>query len=489
MFISLWTVPIILRALGQSDYGLYTLVAGVVAMLAFLNDSMTVVVQRFMSVTMGENNIKKLNNVFNASIRIHLFLGLIIIILFELCSLFLFSNFLNISPDRIYAAKIIFQFMIVTTFFTVIAVPFDAVLNAYENMVTFSVVSICESIGRLLLAFFIIYTTKDKLIVYGLGMAIIACLGILVRYIIVKFKYKILQVNLFSKVPSDLYREMLAYAGWNTLGSIAMLGKNQGIAIIFNLFEGTVINASYGIANQINALLSSFASNIQKAISPQLMKSEGANNHNTMFLLSFSLVKISTIIYSLMAIPLVVEMHYVLKIWLGDNVPLYAVSFCQLTILVQLFFQLSSGVALTIDAVGKIKIYRIVLSSVLILNLPLAYIALRLGFQPQAVFISMFIIEGGCLFVRLFFAKQNVSFPVINYLKQCLVPLMVCICISFFACYFISIVFQPCFLRFIINILISTIILACISYKIVLSNKEQIIFGSFITRLVYKFKK
>ena len=490
MFLSLWTVPIILRALGQSDYGIYNLVAGIIAMLAFLNDSMTVVVQRYMSVTMGGGDRSILNQVYNASIRIHIFLGIIIVLLLEISAIFLFTDFLNIPSDRIYAARCIFQFMIVSTFLTIVAVPFDAALNAYENMVTFSIVSIFESIGKLLLAFFILYNyTDDRLVIYGLGIACISCLGVIARYIVVKTKYSELSVCWALKIPNKLYKDMFQYAGWNTFGSIAMLGKNQGIAVIFNVFMGTIINAAYGIANQINGLLSSFTSNIQKAISPQLMKSEGANNHEGMFTLSFSLVKISTTIYSLMAIPLVVEMDQILKLWLGNNVPDHTVAFCQLTIVCQLLFQLSSGVALTIDAVGKIKVYRLVLSAVLILNLPVAYMVLKCGFRPEMVIVSILIIEILCLYVRLYFAKKIAFFPVRDYIKQCLFPMTIIILGALGICFIFTLIIERSFWRIILTSVISSLMLVLLTYYFVLSNKERDVLLSLKNSLKNKFIK
>lgn len=473
MLLSLWTVPIILRALGQSDYGLYSLIAGVVAMLTFLNDSMTLVVQRYMSVTMGTGDIKKLNQVYNASIRIHVFLGIIIVIAFEVISLFLFSNFLNIPEDRIFAAKVIFQLMIVSTFFTVIAVPFDAVLNAYENMVTFSLVSICEAFCRLSLAFILLYTNVDKLILYGIGLMCISCLGVISRYVVVKRKYRDITYTISSKPPKTLYREMCVYAGWNTFGSVAMLGKNQGIAIVFNLFNGTVINAAYGIANQINGFLSSFTSNIQKAISPQLMKSEGAKNHDMMITLTLTLVKISTIIYSFMAIPLVIEMDQIIRLWLGSNIPEYTVGFCQLTLIVQLISQLSSGVALTIDAVGRIKDYRVLLSAVLILNIPLAYVVLKIGLRPQVVFLSMIIVEFLCMMVRIYFAQKNAGFPVRRYIKECLAPLLLCISFSFIIDYIFVINFNDGIIRLLSIVCVTIFSITVLSYSFVLSPKEK----------------
>ena len=189
-----------------------------------------------------------------------------------------------------------------------------------------------------------------------------------------------------------------------------------------------------------------------------------------------------------MAVPLVTEMDFILKLWLGNNVPLQSVLFCKLILLVQLIFQLSSGVALTIDAVGKIKEYRLVLSSVLILNLPLSYIFLKLNFPPYVVFIVMISVEVLCLLVRLFYAKKMVLFPIIDYFRYCLFPLIISVCICFSTCYLLTAFLHSGFLRLVINGLLSTFVLLYCSYNLVLSKKEKIVLKSFLVTFVNKFR-
>lgn len=482
MIISLWTVPLVLRALGQADYGLYNLVAGVVSMLAFLNGSMTVVVQRYMSVTMGTNNTNKLNDVYNVGIRIHLVLGIIVIVLLEACCPFLFNGFLNIEETRIGAAIIVFHFMVLNTFFSIIAVPFDSALNAYENMLVFSIISVVESTFKLLLAYSLFRVSNDRLIVYCLGLVVLSVLGIIVRLIYVNVTYKDLRIRLNYKLPKDLYKEMLSYAGWNTFGSIAMIGKNQGIAIVLNLFRGTVINASYGVANQINGIMSSFTASIQKAVAPQLMKNEGAHKRDSVIEMSFTLIKAATVIFALMAIPCVLEMKQILTLWLHGVIPPYTVEFCQLVILMQLVFQMSSGVALAIDAVGKIKVYRIVLSSVLLLNIPVAFVLLKIGLEPYYVVASMILIEFVCLGVRVYFANKTASYPIARYFRFCFIPLIITLLSAFIVGLFVTLFISPSVWRIIMTVSACSLITLLSSYFLVLSDKEKTILNSFLMR-------
>ena len=279
---------------------------------------------------------------------------------------------------------------------------------------------------------------------------------------------------------------MLSYAGWNTFGSLAMIGKNQGIAVVLNLFKGTAINASYGIANQINGILSSFSTSIQKAIAPQLMQREGASDRSGMVEMSFSLIKLATIIFSFMAIPLILEMEQVLSLWLHNNIPPYSVLFCQLILVFQFTFQLSSGLALAIDAVGNIKVYRIVLSSVLILNIPLAYCTLKMGYPPYAVLITMIIIEVVCLFVRLFFAHKLAAFPIKSYFTTCMIPIAITATISFYSGYFLKMLLSPSFFRIILLTLSTMLISSIGSFILVLNHKEKNVVYSFVRSIIMR---
>lgn len=483
MVISLLTVPMVIQALGQSDYGLYNLVAGVIAMLAFLNASMTVVTQRYMSVTLGSGDFPKLNAIYNAGLRIHIILGLFIVLILEVLAPFLFGGLFNIPSDRVRAAEMVYQFMVVSTFFSIISVPFDAVLNAYENMLAFSLISIGESLLKLLLAILLLHIGLDRLIVYGFGIAIISVCATFIRAFIVCKKYKDIRINFRLKIEKVLFNKMLSYAGWNTFGSFANVVKNQGIAVLLNRFEGTVINAAYGVANQINGVVSSFTATIQKAVSPQLMQREGANQRSAMFEMSFSLVKIATIIFALMAIPLIIEMDQVLRIWLHHNVPNYTTIFCQLILLAQLLFQLSSGVALTIDAVGKIGPYRLVMSIVILSSIPLSMLLLKKGYSPSYVLLTMVFVEIGCLIVRLYFAHKTGDFPVTVYLKKCLLPLIAIIVISFAGGFLINTVMAHSIMRLVLVLIISDGILLLGSYYGVLNQKEKGIIISFVKGL------
>lgn len=419
--VSLCSVPLVMRALGVSDYGLYSLIAGVIVMLSFLNSSMTVSTQRYMSVSMGKGDDKSVKQIFNVSIVLHLVIGFAILFLLEIGSVFLFNGFLNIDSSRIEAAKFIYQFLVISTLFSILSVPFDAIINAHENMLAFSILEIIESVSKLIIAFFLVDIHSDKLMFYGASLAIIAVAVMLLKWLFCIKKYPICKLELRELFDFNLFKEMFSFAGWNTFGAVAMLGRNQGMAIILNVFFGTVLNASYGVANQINGVLSNFSSIMQKSINPQLMISEGGNNRERMLNMTFISSKFSFFLLSIFAIPLIIEMPYVLKIWLKE-VPQYTVWFSRLMLILSLLCQYSVGIMSAIQSAGKIKTYQITMGSLLILNLPVSYLFLSNGFPSYSVLICGIIIEIISLVTRMFFAKTLLGFRIDNFIKEVIAP-------------------------------------------------------------------
>lgn len=430
MLISLWTIPIVLRALGASDYGLYNLIAGVVSMLSFINGAMTVSTQRYLSVTLGTHDTNDFNKVYNVSIILHITIGIAIIILFEIAGIFLFNGFLNYPAERHHVALWLYQLLIVGIFFTIISVPYDSVLNAYENMLTFSIISILEALLRLGLAFSLFIVPFDLLWWYGCGISIIAIIIYAMKQIYVQLRYKDLQINFARFFNYELYRKMFGFAGWNTFGALAGVGRIQGIALILNVFFGTIINAAYGIANQVNGVLNYFSATIQKSINPQLMLSEGQKDRQRMIKISYYSSKYSSLLISMLAIPLIIEAPYILRIWLGE-VPAYTVVFVRLVLIMSIINQFSAGIMSALQAVGDIKVYQLCVGTIILLNLPIAYFALKWGYQPYVVLISAIIIDIIALCVRLIIIHRQIpEFKAHKFIADLIAPIMLIIAVN-----------------------------------------------------------
>lgn len=472
MAISLWTVPIVLRALGVEEYGLFNLLAGVIAMLSFLNASMTISTQRYLSIAKGEKNEEKFNSVFNASIFIHILIGFIVATLFEICAPFLFDGLLNIAPEKRTLASEVYQILIVNMFFIIVTVPYNAVLNAHENMLPFSIISIIDAIIKIGLAYFILYIENNRLIVYSFGMMGVTFFTLVTTALYTHLRYPSLRFKPRQYRDKDLFYQMLSFCGWNTFGGFAMACRNQGIAIVLNLFYGTFVNAAYGIANQINGVLSYFSATIQKSINPQLMMSAGEQNNEKRVALTYSLSKYSTLILAVVAIPLIIEMPTVLQLWLKD-VPENTIIFTRLILLLSILYQLSSGLMSAIQATGKIRNYQVIVSSIIILNIPISYGVLALHADAYSAFIILIVMELVCLVYRIWSAKKIAHIPVRNFCKQIILPLAIVLGTTYVLLYCFTIYVEASILRVVATSALSVLITACGTWLGALNQSEK----------------
>ena len=485
MAISLISVPMILHALGQSDYGLYNLISGVIVMLAFLNASMTISTQRYLSVAIGEGSIEKLNRIYTSSLLLHFLLGLIIVIIFEVCYFVAFDSIFNIEESRIPAAKTIYQFLVVSMFFTIMSVPFSAVMNAKENMLAFSIIDIIDSLLKLGVAYFLGKYGGDRLVFYGFAIALISIMNTIIYRLYVNFKYKEFKFSIKKYADKETFKGMFGFAGWNTLGAMAMIGRNQGIAVIFNVFFGTIANAAYAIANQINGVLNNFSATFQKALNPQLMQSEGMNNHKRLVYISMLSSRISVLVLALFAIPLIIEMPYVLKIWLKDF-PENAMQMSRLVLILSVVYQYSMGLMSAIQAVGDIKRYFIVMSSIILLNLPICYIILRLGLPSYSCIFVFIILELISFVARLKMANKLVGIEIREFLKTVVMSTLVCISLGLIASLIPHFIMAESFLRVVIVSLVYAVvyIYSAWIYALDASTKNSII--KIISKIIRK---
>lgn len=471
VFISLYSTRLVLDALGVSDFGVFNLVGGIVALFSFINAAMSTATQRFLSFYLGAKEIKKLKAVFHTSVVLHLVIGIFIVCLLEIASLYIFNGFLNIPEERLFAAKTVFQFIIISTFFTINAVPYDAVINANENMLFDSLVGILESLLRLIIAIWLINSNYDRLILYGLLIAVLTIFIRIIKWSYCNRKYLECKIKYFQKIDNKLLKEMYSFAGWNLYGALSALGKTQGLIVVLNVFMGTIVVASYSIAMQVSGQLSFFSQMMLRAINPQIMKSEGARNRTKMLGLSMNASKFGFLLVSLIGVPFIFELPSILQFWLKE-VPKYSVLFCSLVLIAVMINQLTIGLDAAIQASGNIKYYMIIVGTIKLMIVPFAYLVLYVG-KPV-----IFVVTGYVMFEfiggigRIFIAKYFLSLQISTYIKHVfgstLIPMLINI---LFVYYFVN--YFNFNYRFLVTIISSSIIFLCSIYLFGLNIDEK----------------
>ncbi|SNR49947.1 Na+-driven multidrug efflux pump [Lutibacter agarilyticus] len=472
MGITLYSTRLVLDALGTSDYGIFNLLAGIILMLSFLNSAMATSTQRYLSFYHSSGDIQKQKEIFTNSLFLHIIIGFIVVVFLEVLGFFLFNGFLNIPYDRIDSAKIIYHYMSLTVFFTIVSVPFNSVLIAHENMLWVAIVNIIETFLKLGVALLLYVVISDRLVVFGMLTASITIISFILYAVFCLKNYEECTLEGVLKPKITFLKELGSFAGWNLFGAMCGMGRNQGVALILNIFFGTIVNAAYGVANQVGTQLMFFSNTMLRALNPQIMKSEGANDRERMLRLSMIASKFGFFLLSIFAIPIIFEMESILGFWLKE-VPVNTVIFCRLILFASLANQLTIGLQSAMQASGDIKLYQAVVGSVLLLNLPIAYLLIKYGsFPSYFVLISFVFIELIACVLRLIFAKEKLGLSIKRYVnvvfRKEIIPIIGVVAVSYVLLTFFE-------MHFMYNLILSFIFYLVFIFLFGLNENERLL--------------
>ena len=284
---------------------------------------------------------------------------------------------------------------------------------AHEKMSAFAWMVIFDVVVKLILVALLLYVPFDKLILFSAFMFVVSIINIAIARIYCHIKFEECSFTLGYDKP--LYKEMASYTGWNTVGAFAFMSHNQGVNILLNLFYGTVVNASRGIAYTVSGYVTSFISNFQSASGPQIIKYHAAGDDDQMNVLIHNISKYSTYLFILIGIPVLIETEYLVKLWLG-NVPPYVVSFIRLTLLQTLIMGIDYSIGRGIHAYGRMKLANIVSGSVYLMILPLSYLGMLLGAGPVAAYVMIVAMYPIALLTDLWILRRYSGFRVRKFL-------------------------------------------------------------------------
>lgn len=415
MAISLFTSRVILSTLGIEDYGIYNVVGGVVAMFGFLNGSMSSATQRFITFALGKGDEDRLQTVFSTTLQIHALIAFIIVLLGETVGLWFLFNKMQIPVERMNAAFWVLQCSIVSIVVMIVSVPYNACIIAHEKMSAFAYISIFEAVSKLIVAYCIVISPIDKLILYAIMLATIAIIIRLIYGVYCKKRFE--ECTYHFIYDHDLLRQMFGFAGWNFIGASSALLRDQGGNIVINLFCGPAVNAARGIAFQLNAAIHSFVSNFMTALNPQITKSYASGDHEYMMTLLFQGARLSYYILLLLSLPVIINTHYILQLWLGQ-VPEHTVHFVQLVLVFGMSESISNPLVTAMLATGRIRNYQLVVGGFQMLNLPVSYIFLRFGAIPETVLIVAIFISQLCLVSRLYMLRGLIGLKARDFIKK-----------------------------------------------------------------------
>lgn len=420
MVVSLFTSRVVLETLGEQDFGTYNIVGGVVVMFTFISSAMATGTQRHLSYELGKND-GNIPLIFSACLKIHFYLALLILLIAETIGLWFVNYKMNLPVGRMEVVNWIYQFSILSCMVSIIQVPFTAAIISYERMSFYAYLSIFDVLMKLAILYILMALSFDKLLLYGILLLSVSFITFIIYVLYCYIKIK--DIGLIRIGDSSIYKRLLSFSGWALFGSLANVGYQQGVNIIINLFFGVAVNAAVGIANQVNGAVMQFVNGFQQALNPQLVQAEAAKDRKRQMDLIFKSSKFSFLIMTCLAFPLLLNLDYILTLWLG-NYPNYTGEICMIIMLGALLETLSGPLWVTIFATGRIKVYQIIISLILLLNLPLSYVGGELGMPPYGMYFIRFVLFFIALIARLVFLSNYISLDWKLFIKEVFFPII-----------------------------------------------------------------
>lgn len=421
MLVGLYTSRVVLAALGESDFGIYNVVGGVVAMFTVISGALNSAVQRFITFEMGKGDKANLNAVYSTAVLIQIFIAIVVVVMAEPVGLWFIDNKMTILPDRIPAARLVLHFSLLAFVVNLMSVPQMASITAHEKMSAYAVIGLLDGFLRLGVAFMIQRSPIDRLVYYAALMAAVVLIvrgayGIYCRLNFAECRFRLV----FDR---SLIKEMFSFAGWNFIGVTSGVLREHGGNILVNLFSGPAVNAARGVAVQLNGAVQGFVTNFMTAVNPQITKSYAADEKEYMFSLVRKSSKLSFCLLLLLALPVIFNAEYILGLWL-KVVPEHSALFVQLFLIFALSESLSNPLITAMLATGNIRNYQLVVGGLQLLNIPVSYVFLRMGAAPEVTVAVAIALSQVCLFARLFMLGRATGFSAMVYIKEVYVPVI-----------------------------------------------------------------
>ena len=415
MLVSLYTSRVVLNVLGVNDFGIFNVVGGIVTMFSFITGTMATASQRFLSFDLAKGDTVRLKQTFSLVMLSYIVLIVITILLSETVAVWFLNTHMNIPAERMEAANWVLQCSIFSFAAGILTAPYMAVIISRERMGVYAYASIAEAVLKLVIVYLLTVIPFDKLKVYAVLIFLVS-LGITSFYrIYCKRHYPESHFEYFFDKKRMI--ELCSFATWNIIGAIANVLRSQGLNILLNIFFNPAINAARGIAFQVNGAITKFTNNFYTAVRPQLTKDYASNDIDELKKLALNSSRYAYFLMLVFTVPIFFETTEVLRFWL-KIVPDYAVIFVQVTLFQSLLEVVAMPLTFMLQAAGKIKGIQLTVSILYLLNIPISYIFLRMGYPPTTVFYVNTVLVAISYIPRLVNCKIILNLSPIIYFRR-----------------------------------------------------------------------
>lgn len=350
LFSSRW----VLADLGASDYGIYGLAGGLLFFVSFISSILSQGAGRHLAYATGKGAGDEVTKWFNVALNVFFCLPFLLLPIGWLIGEIMIRYVLHIETGRIIAALWVFRCSLLSFCAVLIATPYLSLLTSKQMIHIAASLMLCHSVALFIIAWCLPYFPSDHLIGYA---CFVAC-----SYVFLHILYIVVCRKLCSDARVRFaywwdwlkIKSLVGYSGWLCVGTIGTVVNSQGQGMLLNWMKGTAANAGAGIGSSLSGQMQTLSNAFLLAISPEVIRREGACSHETMLALARRSTRFGMMLLMLVAIPLFCECEYVLKLWLGSPPP-YAVFFTRIAILSALCYKMAVGHRMCFQAIGRIR--------------------------------------------------------------------------------------------------------------------------------------
>ena len=480
MIVALYTSRVLLRTLGVVDFGVNNVVAGFVTMFSFLNSSLTGAIQRYYNFERSTNGAIGVGKVYRTSMLIQLAMAAIVFVLLEGFGVWYLNNVMVIPEDRLLAANVLFQSSALSLLFLIVSIPYSAAIISFEHMDYYAIVGVLDVVLKLIIVLVLPFLGSDKLITYSCLLLVVSITNFFLFFVYAKKKFEALRFK--GERDKGLLKSMLVFSGWNFFGTFSSVIYQQGVNLLLNYYFGPVVNAARGISAYVSNALHGFSSNIVVAFRPQMVESYAEKNYTRTKNIMFSESKICYLMLFLFIVPLVIEVDYVLHLWLGDEIPEFSTVFTVLVLIKMLISTLNLPFTQIVHASGEMKKFQIITGGITCMIIPLGWIAFKMGLSPVSIFLIAVFLALSTQVACNIIVKQIFDYDLNRYLTCVILPIVSITVMAPILPWFIHISMPQSFIRLVFVTLVSSIIIIAYTYFVVLSTEEKALALSMIRK-------
>ena len=479
LIIALYSSRILLRNLGIEDYGTYSLVGSIVAMVSMFKPTFASAIQRFMNYEMGKKRYDRIQLIFSMSIIINIIISLIFVVVVEAMGIWFFEYKINIDPSRLFAAKVVFQLSVISAVLSIMTTPYDALVIAREQFNFYAIVSVLDSVLRLGCALVIPYLSGDGLIIYGILILAAAIINRLINGLYCGRHYP--ESHFKKGWDKALFKDLMSFSGWQIMGFSAWTISQNGMNLVFNVFGGPVVNAARGVTTHVHSAVTQFLNNIITVVTPYSIKAYAEGNNEGVSRMFYFSTKILFVCGYCIAIPIILLAPQILDIWL-EEVPDYTIGFVQLIMVWFVVRSFHQPIDTLFKAAGKIRDYQVTESVLCIMPLFASAIMLQFGLSFYMALSTIIIFDVINLAAILALLCKETGFAMARYLREVLLPTIAPMILGVVS---YLVIFQWWHMPVLVSIAIIAIV-ECLtlaySYLIVLNKEEKQVVLSFLKK-------